>query len=243
MPDAAGVRPSGRRRRPDRPRRRGEREANGLVDDCSARHKVVIKEHQEPTSARIDGLVRRQWLITGRRTRGAGAHRTRQRSSGWRSALRAQALPPPDHPEKRTMGHRAVPARRLAPAKQTVPGVPRRRRLKEEFGVDIRNGAESGLLRDHARCRAHAAGHAAAVNLHPARSVAIVDLRTKFQSTAQRSTTSRSSSSVVRERVVGLVVDAVSGRLTRRHAIVQATPEFSNRMDTRLSGHGPRGRS
>ncbi len=65
--------------------------------------------------------------------------------------------------------------------------------------------------------------------------VPIVDLRTKFQlEPREYDRFTVIIVVVVRGRAVGLVVDAVSDVLDIGDAAVQATPEFSNRMDTRF---------
>ena len=71
----------------------------------------------------------------------------------------------------------------------------------------------------------------------------IVDLRTKFQlETRAYDRFTVIIVVVVRGRAVGLVVDAVSDVLDISDGAVQATPEFSNRVDTRFIS-GMRARS
>jgi purine-binding chemotaxis protein CheW len=104
----------------------------------------------------------------------------------------------------------------------------------EEFGIDILKVQEIKGYSSITRVPRTPQDIRGVMNLRGT-IVPIVDLRTKFQ--LETRTYDRFTVIivvVVRGRAVGLVVDAVSDVLDIGDGAVQATPEFSNRVDTRF---------
>jgi purine-binding chemotaxis protein CheW len=104
----------------------------------------------------------------------------------------------------------------------------------EEFGIDILKVQEIKGYSSITRVPRTPQDIRGVMNLRGT-IVPIVDLRTKFQ--LETRTYDRFTVIivvVVRGRAVGIVVDAVSDVLDISDGAVQATPEFSNRVDTRF---------
>ena len=104
----------------------------------------------------------------------------------------------------------------------------------EEFGIDILKVQEIKGYSSITRVPRTPQDIRGVMNLRGT-IVPIVDLRTKFQlETRAYDRFTVIIVVVVRGRAVGLVVDAVSDVLDISDGAVQATPEFSNRVDTRF---------
>jgi purine-binding chemotaxis protein CheW len=105
---------------------------------------------------------------------------------------------------------------------------------EEEFGIDILKVQEIKGYSSITRVPRTPQDIRGVMNLRGT-IVPIVDLRTKFQlETRAYDRFTVIIVVVVRGRAVGIVVDAVSDVLDIADGAVQATPEFSNRVDTRF---------